>query len=263
MSSTTATDRPTIVLIHGGWHTPPLYDKFTSLLKAQGYDVHVPRLPSMNGARPPNADLYTDTALIRTYIEALVEAGRNVVVLMHSYGGQVGSNALAGLGCEARQQRNRAGGIRRLVYITAFALNEGESMMDMVQKMGDEALIPLAFDFADDGTVLDRDPKNLLVGPGPPGLKAELDAYVARFERWNGTAMYQRLEISAWRKIPVSYVCTTNDMTVPLNYQQAMIEKMRGEGRVVDSFELETGHCPQITMPQELADVVLVILSKE
>lgn len=262
MSSTTS--RPTIVLIHGGWHTPPLYDKFTSLLKIQGYEVHVPRLLSMNGARPPNADLYSDTALIRTYVEALVEAGHNVVVLMHSYGGQVGSNALAGLGFEERQQRNQAGGISRLVYITAFALNKGESMMDMVTKMGDEALIPLAFDFADDGTVLDRDPKNLLVGPGPPGLEeAELDAYVARLERWNGTAMYQGLESCAWREIPVSYVCTRNDMTVPLNYQQVMIEKMRGEGRVVDSFELETGHCPQITMPRDLADVVLGILSKE
>lgn len=258
MSSTTA--RPTIVLIHGGWHTPPLYDKFTSLLKSQGYEVHVPRLLSMNGARPPNADLYSDTALIRTYVKELIEAGHQVAVLMHSYGGQVGSNALAGLSFEARPQRKQAGGITGLVYITAFALSEGESMMDMVTNMGDEALIPLAFDFADDGTVLNRDPKSLLVGPGLQ--EAELDAYVARFERWNGTAMYQGLERCAWREIPVSYVCTRNDMTVPLSYQQAMIEKMRGEGRVVDVFELETGHCPQVTMPRELVDIVFGILNK-
>ncbi|KAL4866724.1 hypothetical protein BDV12DRAFT_210338 [Aspergillus spectabilis] len=261
----TITNPPTIVLIHGGWHTPPLYDKFTSRLKAAGYEVHVPRLVTMNGSRPPNADLYTDTALIRGYVESIADAGRKIIVLMHSYGGQVGSNALAGLGLETRQKEmgTTTGGVTRLVYIAAFALDEGEAMMDMVKKMGNADLIPLAFDFHEDGTVVSRDAKNLLVGPGPGLSDEDLDADVARFERWNGTAMYQGLETCAWRDIPVSYICTTNDMTVPLTYQQVIIEKLRGEGKDVPTFELETGHCPQITMPNELADIVLGIMRKE
>ncbi|KAL2828013.1 Alpha/beta hydrolase fold-1 [Aspergillus cavernicola] len=265
---------PTIVLIHGGWHTPALYEKLTSHLKSLGHEVHVPRLPSMNGARPPNADLFTDTALIRGYVESLADAGRDIVVLMHSYGGQVGTHALLGLGAETRrraqlqQQKQQrqwrgggGGGVVRLVYVAAFALGEGESMIGMVKEMGDEALILLAFDFAEDGTVLDRDPGGLLVGPGLE--EEELEGYVGRFERWNGTGMYQGLEGCAWREIPVSYVCTKNDMTVPFGYQQVMIGKLRGEGKEVETFELATGHCPQLTMPKELGEIVHGIVCKE
>ena len=48
----------------------------------------------MNEARPPNADLATDTAMVRGDVESLVDAGRTVIAIMHSYGGQVGTNAL-------------------------------------------------------------------------------------------------------------------------------------------------------------------------
>ncbi|CEN59805.1 hypothetical protein ASPCAL02249 [Aspergillus calidoustus] len=259
-------DRPTIVLVHGGWHTPPLYDKFVARLRNAGYEVHVPRLVTMNGSRPPNADLYTDSALIRSYVESLAEAGRKIVVLMHSYGGQVGTNALTGLGIEGQQREKaaNAGGITRLVYIAAFALDEGEGMMDMVTKMGNADLIPLAFDFHEDGTAVSRDAKNLLVGPPGPGISEEdVDREVARFERWNGSAMYQPLKSAAWRDISVSYICCKNDMTVPITYQQVFIDKLRGLGKDVPVFELETGHCPQITMPDQLADVVLEIVEKE
>lgn len=258
--------RPTIVLVHGGWHTPPLYDKFVTRLRNAGYEVHVPSLVTMNGSRPPNADLYTDSALIRSYVESLAEAGRKIVVLMHSYGGQVGTNALAGLGLETRQKEKgvNAGGITRLVYITAFALDEGEGMMDMVTKMGNADLIPLAFDFHEDGTAVSRDAKMLLVGPPGPGVSEEdVDREVARFERWNGSAMYQPLQSAAWRDIPASYVCCKNDMTVPITYQQVFIDKLRGWGKDVPVFELETGHCPQITMPDQLAEVVLEVVGKE
>ncbi|KAL4938410.1 hypothetical protein BDV06DRAFT_231902 [Aspergillus oleicola] len=252
----------TILLVHGGWHTPDHYAHLTSNLKALGHKVHVPRLPSVNGARPPNADLFTDSAFIRSYVESRVDAGDKLVVIMHSYGGQVGTDALFGLSVEARKQQNLPGGVARLIYITAFALSPGQSMNWMVKKMGDEALMPLAFDFAEDGTVVDRDPASLLVGPGLS--EKELSAFVSSLVVWNGKAMYQDIENCAWcEKVSISYVCTKNDMTVPLKYQQTMIEWMREEGKEVQTFELETGHCPQFTKPRELADIIHRIVRDE
>jgi pimeloyl-ACP methyl ester carboxylesterase len=87
---------PTILAIGGGWHTPQSYSALTEQLELFGYDLHVPTLPSMNGSRPPNADLITDTDHIRSVAEGLVNEGHNIVVFMHSYGGQVGTNALHG-----------------------------------------------------------------------------------------------------------------------------------------------------------------------
>lgn len=90
----TTTTKPTRLIVHGGWHLPGSYDKLTSALRDAGFEVHIPRHLSMNQSRPPNADLASDSDLIRSYATSLVEAGRTIAVLMHSYGGQVGTNAL-------------------------------------------------------------------------------------------------------------------------------------------------------------------------
>ncbi|KAL4783182.1 alpha/beta-hydrolase [Aspergillus varians] len=245
----------TVVFIHGAWHLPAAYAPFTTALRRHGHEVHIPRLPSMNGARPPNADLETDSDLIRTYVESLVEAGRQVTVLMHSYGGQVGTNALARLGAKTRAAQGLTGGVVRLVYIAAFAVTEGTSMVDFVVENGHGALMDVAFDFADDRTCLDRDPKTRLVGPGMSD--AETDAYIATFRRWNGNGFDQKLRACAWREIPhVAYVYTTLDMTVPWDYQKKFVQTMRDGGCEVRTWELETGHCPTFTKCEEVAEIV-------
>jgi pimeloyl-ACP methyl ester carboxylesterase len=246
--------KPTIVLVHGGWHVPSTYSKLTNALESAGYEVHVPALPSMNGARPPTADLATDTAFIRSYVEKLADAGRTVIAIMHSYGGQVATNALTSLGLEIRAKRGLKGGVAHLVYMCAFALTEGVSMIDKVKEFGHEHLLPLAFDFADDGTVLNRDPKMLLIGPGVEDVEAE--AYVSSLRVWNGATMSQPLKECAWREIPVTYIYTTQDMTTPFDYQKSMVEKMRDEGQEVDTVELETGHSPNLTRTKEVVDAI-------
>ncbi|OCL05377.1 hypothetical protein AOQ84DRAFT_413728 [Glonium stellatum] len=189
MSATITTTKPTLVLIHGGWHIPSTYSKLTSALRSAGYEVHVPRLPSVNETRPPNADLATDTSLIRSYVESLVDAGRTVIALMHSYGGQVGTNALQDLGHTSRTKQGQSGGVAHLIYMCAFALPEGSCMIDKVKEFSYEYLTPLAFDFADDDSCVSRDPKTLLVGPGTDDAEAE--AYVSSLVRWNGKTMCQ------------------------------------------------------------------------
>ena len=246
--------KPTIVLIHGGWHIPSTYSKFTNSLKSAGFEVHVPRLPSTNEARPPNTDLTTDTAMIRGYVESLVDAGRTVIAIMHSYGGQVGTNALYDLGLKDRTQHGKSGGVTNLIYMCAFALPEGGSMVGKVKEFGHEHLLPLAFDFADDDSCVNRDPKTLLIGPDVEDVEAE--AYVSSLVRWNGKSMYQAITHCAWREIPVTYIYTSQDMTVPLDYQKSMVEHMQADGRTVYAFELATGHCPNLTLTQEVVDIV-------
>ncbi|KAL8735364.1 MAG: hypothetical protein Q9166_000909 [cf. Caloplaca sp. 2 TL-2023] len=254
--------KPTIVLIQGGWHVPSTYSKFTSSLKSAGYEVHVPRLPSMNGARPPNTDLSTDTELIRSYVESLIDAGRTVIAIMHSYGGQVGTNALHGLGVKTRAKRQHplSGGVSHLIYMCAFALPEGGSMVGKVKEFGHEHLLPLAFDFADDDSCVHRDPKTLLIGPEIDNDEAE--AYVSSLVRWNGKSMYQEVTQCAWREIPTTYIYTSQDMTVPLDYQKSMVDRMKAEGQKVQTFELSTGHCPNLTRTEEMVDIVNEVVAK-
>ena len=256
---------PTLVIIHGGWHTPPSYTKLTSALRAAGpYEVHLPRLPSTFPTRPPTADLSTDTFFIKSYVSSLVEAGRTVVVLMHSYGGQVGTNALHGLGVNSRRERGLAGGVAKLIYLCAFALPEGKSMGDKVKEFGHEELMPLVFDFDEDGSVLCRDARGVLIGDvkekegGGKGLsEEEIEEYLGSLVRWNGKCMSDPLTgVAAWREIEVVYVYTRDDVCVPLAYQESMVRYLEGEGRKVETVLLETGHAPGLVDVEGVVGVV-------
>jgi pimeloyl-ACP methyl ester carboxylesterase len=249
-----STNKPTIMIIGGGWHTPTSYTRLIHALELAGYEVHCPQHPSISDARPPTADLATDTAFTQLYVENLISDGRCITVIMHSYGGQVGTNALHGLGFKSRAGKGLTGGITNLIYMAAFALPEGKSMVDKVREFGHEELLPLAFDFADDKSVISRDPAILLVGPGTN--EKDIDEYVNSFKRWNGKCMYDAIQYCSWRKIDVGYILTTKDMTVPLEYQKSMVKGMRNESIEVKTWELETGHCPNFTATEEVVNII-------
>ncbi|KAH7086403.1 Alpha/beta hydrolase fold-1 [Paraphoma chrysanthemicola] len=251
---------PVVLLIPGGWHTPQSYDKLTHILTVASYDVHVHSLPSMNGSRPPNADLASDTDHIRSVAKSLVDDGHEVVVLMHSYGGQIGTNALHGLGINQRKEQGLSGGVTHLIYLAAHVAQEGKAMIDGVKHFNHEHLMPLAFDFADDMTCVSRDPKALLVGE--TDLSAvEVDEYLATFGRWNGQAMYQPLSTpsAAWREIPLTYIHTTKDMTVPFEYQKWFVQEVKKQGVRVQTTTIETGHCANFTAAEDVADTVIKV----
>ena len=110
---------PTILLIHGAWHYPSLYAPFCKSLEALGYEVVCPRLLSCNDAVPPTKFLHDDVALIRGTAQSLLDEGKRVVAVMHSYGGMVGTDALHGLP------------IQHLIYMTAFVPPSGKSLAGM------------------------------------------------------------------------------------------------------------------------------------
>ncbi|EEA24321.1 hypothetical protein TMatcc_007408 [Talaromyces marneffei ATCC 18224] len=250
-----AASKPTIVIIHGGWHVPESYEKLISVLRNANYEVHCPRLPSTNQSRPPNADLYTDSDLVRTYVSSLVQAGRSVVALLHSYGGQVGTDALVGLGQATRTKEGLSGGVSHLIYLAGYAVAEGVAMMDKVREFGHMDLVPMAFDFSDDDTCVSTDPRILLVGSSDLAPD-EVDKYLATLVRWNGKCMYLPSRHAAWREIPVAYVYSSQDMTVPLTYQTSFVEDMEKAGRSVRTFELATGHCPHLTATAGVVDAI-------
>ncbi|KAH7320624.1 Alpha/beta hydrolase fold-1 [Stachybotrys elegans] len=255
-------EKPTILIVHGAWHTPKHYTKLTKVLGDMGYEVHCPIHPTVNEARPPTASLAEDTSNIRSYAEDLVNQGKNVVALMHSYGGQVGTNALYGLGTKERSEKGLPGGVSRLIYLSAHALAIGQSMVDKVKEMGHEALIPLVFDIAEDMTIVIRDCKAFLFGQQTDYPEEEMQAYISDLKLWNGQAMYDPLSQCAWKEIPASFIVTLNDTAILEPYQRASIEMMKREGIEVEAFDLASGHCPNLTAADEVASLVNKIVSR-
>ncbi|ROV90904.1 hypothetical protein VMCG_09959 [Cytospora schulzeri] len=232
--------KPTLFIIGGAFHTPESYQPLITALETSGYEVHVPRLLSCNQARPPNADLSSDTTHVRSYVGSLVRAGRRVVVIAHSYGGQ--------------------GGISALIYMSSYALPEGSAALDKTKEFGNMDMVPIAFDIAEDQTSVVRDPTTALVGPGVDDAAAE--AYLSTLVRWNIQGLFQRIEHASWREIqPVAYIYTTADMMIPIHYQRSAVDDVKKEGVKVQAFELNTGHCSYLSDAQGVVDVVNKVVS--
>jgi hypothetical protein len=125
MSST----KPVIVLIPGAWHAPDSFSPLSKYLESHGYTVHGIHHTSVNSV-PPQKDMSNDIANIRSNITKLTDQGRDIVVLMHSYGGVPGSSAADGLLASQRSKEGKKGGITHLIYCTSFALPQGVSLMN-------------------------------------------------------------------------------------------------------------------------------------
>lgn len=123
----TMDSKPLIYILHGAWHSPQYFDAAKTRLEALNYTVICPKQPS-TGAIPPVATLYDDASQVRAELDLLVEDGSEVFVVMHSYGGLVGSEAAAGLGKAERSKHGLQGGVIGLMYVCAFLLPVGHHL---------------------------------------------------------------------------------------------------------------------------------------
>lgn len=127
LQKSTMETKPVIYILHGSWHSPLFFESARRKFELLGYTVICPQQPS-TGAVPPTNTLYDDADLVRAELELLIEHGQDVVLVMHSYGGMVGTQAAAGLGKAEREKRGQAGGVARLFYACSFILPLGHHL---------------------------------------------------------------------------------------------------------------------------------------
>lgn len=120
--------KPAILIVHGAWHHPAYLHSLVHELRQKGHDVSCPHLPTCNNAIPPNKKFEDDVKLIRDTATTLADEGKEIIALMHSYGGVVGTDALYDLSLQSRSTAGLNGGIRRLVYMCAFIPQKGQSL---------------------------------------------------------------------------------------------------------------------------------------
>ncbi len=121
--------KPSIVLVPGAWHPPTAFSPLTKYLEANGYDVHPVALPSV-GSSPPQPNFDADVSAISSKLTKLADAGKDIVVLSHSYGGIPGSSAIKGL----LKSDRKSGGVIHKIYCSSFALPVGASLMDTLNR---------------------------------------------------------------------------------------------------------------------------------
>ena len=122
-----STEKPTVLLVHGAWHNPSCWDPIRAELTKLSYPTEAVQLKSAGNAVTTHLE---DTAIVREALESLiVSEGKTVILVMHSYGGLVGTNAVHGLEAAARQEKGEKGGIIHCLFIAAFVVPKGSSLI--------------------------------------------------------------------------------------------------------------------------------------
>ncbi|KAI8411144.1 hypothetical protein FOFC_07738 [Fusarium oxysporum] len=125
------TRKPTIVFAPGAWHSPDSFRPVRNALQARGWETDAVTYPSV-GAEPPTKGIPDDAAALRNVLDDLANQGKQIVLVVHSYGGLVGANAVPGLGYEQRQKEGKAGGIVTFLYLAAFVTPVGQSILKLL-----------------------------------------------------------------------------------------------------------------------------------
>ncbi|KAJ5355049.1 uncharacterized protein N7496_012261 [Penicillium cataractarum] len=237
----------TILFIPGAWHSPQCFDKVIRKLETHGYNTDVVYLPSV-GPVIPHSDFSEDVNQVKKQIEIAADAGQRVVVVVHSYGGIPGCEAIRGLDWETRQRQGQPGGVVHLFFCCSFIVPEGKSLISSFG--GDD--LPW-FQVSDD---------RLLVTPATPketfyNDMNEIDAKRAAetLEPHSYQTFHSNITFEAWRHVPSTYLYCLKDEAIPLPVQKMMVEEV-AKGVNIQTDVVDASHSPFYTAPDHMAAAI-------
>ncbi|KAK6362468.1 hypothetical protein LTS17_012832 [Exophiala oligosperma] len=122
-------EKPVIVIVPASFSPPSLYRDVVERLGDTGFKTIVIDLPSI-GSRAPlaGATMTDDVNCIRSITNELVDDGKDIILVMHSYGGICGTESTKGVSKVEREKLRKEGGIIRLLYISSPVPEVGGSI---------------------------------------------------------------------------------------------------------------------------------------
>ncbi|WP_181140858.1 alpha/beta fold hydrolase [Streptomyces sp. Ru62] len=227
---------PTVVLIHGAFADGSSWSAVVQRLLRQGHRVLAPALP-LRG-------LASDAAYIRSVLESV---SGPIVLVGHSYGGAVISEAAAGLPS-----------VKALVYIAAFVPEIGESALQLTDKFPGstlgQATVTQHYPLPDGGQgeelVIRKDLFRNQFAAGVPVPTAQVMAAGQR--PITLAALQEPATAAAWKKIPSWYLVATEDRNIPPAAERWMAERARAH-----TVAVRAPHAVSVSDPGPVTDLIL------
>ncbi|WP_031025585.1 alpha/beta fold hydrolase [Streptomyces sp. NRRL WC-3725] len=227
---------PTIVLIHGAFADGSSWRAVVQRLLRQGHRVLTPALP-LRG-------LASDAAYIRSVLESV---GGPIVLVGHSYGGAVISQAAADLPR-----------VKALVYIAAFVPEIGESALQLTDKFPGstlgQATVTHRYPLPDGGQgeelVIRKDLFRNQFAAGVPVPTAQVMAAGQR--PITLAALQEPATAAAWKKIPSWYLVAAEDRNIPPAAERWMAERAHAH-----TVTVRAPHAVSVSDPGPVTDLIL------
>ena len=225
MSTNNSTIR-NVVLVHGGFVDGSGWEGVSALLTRRGYNVSI--------VQNPTTSLAADVAATNQILD---EQDGDVVLVGHSHGGVVITEA------------GRHPKVKRLVYITAFAPDAGESVSSLIANPPPGAPVPPILPPNNGFLFLDKAKFAASFAADVEPQKAD---FMARSQvPWGLDALQGAATDPAWKSKPSFYLVATQDGMIPPPAQRMMAERAGATVR-----EEAGSHAIYVSKPQPVADII-------
>ncbi|MFF4347365.1 alpha/beta fold hydrolase [Streptomyces sp. NPDC001530] len=220
--------KPTVVLVHGAFADASSWNGVIKRLERAGYPVVAPANP-LRG-------LASDSDYIHSFLKSV---NGPVVLVGHSYGGSVISEAAAG-----------DPDVKALVYIAAFAPEKGETAGEITDKFPGSTL----------GSTLNAVPFTLPGGGTGTDLYIKADKFHDQFaadvpesvtdlmaatQRPVAASVFdEEATKAAWKTIPSWDLVTTEDKNITLDAQRFMAQRAHAH-----TVEIKASHAVTVSRP--------------
>ncbi|WP_200419548.1 alpha/beta fold hydrolase [Streptomyces sp. Y2F8-2] len=229
--------KPTIVLVHGAFADASSWNGVVQRLQQNGYTVDAPANP-LRGIPQDSA-----------YLASFLKSVKGPIVLVgHSYGGEVISQAAAG-----------NDNVKALVYINAIMPDAGESFSSLSAKFPaaplTKALKQVPFSNGDGTTGTDvyvqPDKLHQVFAADLPTSQTNLMGTTQRPIALSAFA--DKLTGAAWRNKPVYVLVGRQDQAI--NPALELFEAKRANAR--KTVEINSSHVPLVSHPQAVKNLIV------
>jgi pimeloyl-ACP methyl ester carboxylesterase len=237
MDSTGDGPQPTVVLVHGAWADATGFDGVIRTLHDEGYRAI--------GFANPLRGLQSDAGYLADLLKTIEGP---IVLVAHSYGGAVITNAATG-----NDQ------VAALVYVAGWALDEGESIAQLLETKAADSLVgpairPVPFTNPDGSEgadlYLDQEAfRDAFAGDVDPETARVMAAAQRPF---SNAALEAPSGPPAWKSIPSWYLLGTEDKAIPPAAQRFMAERAKSTIE-----EVPASHASMVSQPDAVMKLVV------
>lgn len=231
-SSSGADSKPTIILVHGAFADGSSWNKVIPILQKKGYQTIA--------VQNPLTSLNDDVAFVN---RALAEAKGNVVLVGHSWGGVVITQA----GNDEK--------VKALVYVAAYAPDEGQSLESISKAAYETRKIPNVPGFADpvisDGYIRLKD-ETIVKYFAQDLPQQEAMVLAAGQGRFHVSTLGAKVSSPAWKNKPSFYIVSDNDQIIAPQFETEMAANIHAT-----VVHLPASHVAMLSKPEKVAEVIM------
>jgi pimeloyl-ACP methyl ester carboxylesterase len=221
-----ATNATNIVLVHGLWADGSSWSKVIPILQNAGHKVIAVQLAAHS--------LADDVATVKRAIDLI---GAPVILVGHSYGGFVITNAA---------YNNPS--VKGLVYVAAFAPDEGESTGNFV----DVAKLPPGLLVPDSGGFVYLNPKMFHGAFVQDANATEAETMAVVQKPAHQSLLTEKSGPPAWKQVPSWFEVSEGDHIIPPDAERMFAKRMNAT-----TISLNSSHASLVTHPHEIAELIL------